>query len=91
MSTLFAIAARQWQDMRDAYNDLKMAEYDRAEEATRGAMVNREALRAGLNGWELMHRNMATVRRYGSPELVEYLATHPKVTLAQFESEYYDG
>lgn len=89
-SLTFTRAAHAYRVIKIGFDAVKLAEYDNAESATRGAMVNAVGRRAGITGWELMNRNMATVRKYGSAELIEYLDTYPKTTLESFERQAMD-
>jgi hypothetical protein len=60
------------------------ASYVAAEDATRGNMVNRKGQARGVNPRTLITGREADFRRYASPELAEYYATHHRPTAASF-------
>lgn len=70
---------------RSEWRDLRESEYAAAVDATRGVMLNAAARARGVTSWDLYTHNRAYVARWGSPELVEHLAAHPRTTWAAWE------
>lgn len=59
-------------------------EWARAEEQTRGYMLNRAGQRAGVDERSLFTGPESRVRKYASEELRRYFEGHPRVSRAEF-------
>ena len=59
-------------------------EWQQAENATRGNMLNKAGRAAGVNERTLFTGPESRARRYASHELLEYWQTHPRPTSAHF-------
>jgi len=90
-SVIFARARAQWHAMRRDYQDVLEAQYAAAEEATNGYMVTAEGQSWGWSGWSVFTSNPTTQAAHGSPELLEWLREHPRLTLAEFERQWAEG
>lgn len=90
MSVIFDSAAREWAQMRRDYQDVVEAEYAAALAATNGYMVNRAGVERGWTTWRVFTGPPNVVAAYGTDELRDHLAAHPRLTLARFEQQWLD-
>ncbi|WP_096359415.1 hypothetical protein [Microbacterium sp. TPU 3598] len=86
--SLIGEAFAEWRECRAAYDDSLYAQYEVAEEATRGAMLNARGRAKGIDPLSLFMGNKARALAYASEELVEHWARHPRVTFAMFERQW---
>lgn len=63
------------------------SEFVRAEEVTRGNLLNKKGVAAGINPRRLFTGREAEARRYASDELLEYWQTHHRPTAASFRGQ----
>lgn len=77
-----------WRECRADYDDTLYAQYEAAEEATRGAMLNARGRARGIDAFSLFMGPEVRALAYASEELVEHWATHPRVTFAAFEKQW---
>lgn len=87
-SPIFARAAEEWARMRMAYGDYLEAHMARAEVETNGNLLNAKARAAGVTQERLFTANSTVAAAYASEELVDFWRTHPRMTLATFESQW---
>ncbi|MDR6867882.1 hypothetical protein J2Y69_002490 [Microbacterium resistens] len=87
MATIFIRAVEEYRLLRDEYEVVLIAAYERAVEATRGAMVNRRGRAAGISDWDLFTHNGSYARAYASEELIEHWAQYPRPTFSAFERQ----
>jgi len=87
VSLVFRHAAAAYAALRAEYEDLRMSAYLAAEEATRGALMNRLGHRRGIDPYSLFMGTEARAMCYASDELVEWWRDHPRVTFAAFERQ----
>jgi hypothetical protein len=66
------------------YRDEVYRQWLMAEAQTRGVMLNKAGQRAGVDERSLFTGNEARVRKYASPELIEYFEQHPRPTRASW-------
>lgn len=90
MSTLFAQFAERYAAMRADYDLLLEAAYARAAEETRGRLLNDRGIRAGIDSRSLFLGPAVRVAAYASPELVEHFERYPRVTVADYERQYFN-
>lgn len=86
--SIISEAFNAWRECRAEYDDTLYAQYEAAEEATNGAMLNARGRHKGVDPFSLF---MGTERRalaYASEELVEHWQSHPRVTFAKFEKQW---
>jgi hypothetical protein len=57
MSTLVAEGFAAWRECREAFDELLHAQYQAAEEATHGALLNERGRQAGIDPWRLFTSN----------------------------------
>lgn len=69
-----------------AYRDWLESEWIKAEEATRGHMVNKRGRAKGIDGRALWTANQQTRNAYASEELKGYWDSHPVLTAAEFQA-----
>jgi len=81
------MAVEQYHAIRDEYEVVVIAAYERAVEVTNGAMVNRRGEAKGISDWDLFTHNTAYAMAYASEELVEHWARYPRPTFAAFERQ----
>ena len=62
------------------YRDEVYRQWRAAEAATNGYMLNRTGLREGIDERSLFAGPESRVRKYASPELIEWFESHPRPT-----------
>lgn len=88
MSPIFEQAAAMWRQMRDDYGVYLEAHIAAAVEATNGCLFSKRALSDGITETQLFSAPRATAQRWASPELLDFWASSPRVTLAEFEQAW---
>ena len=88
MSSFVRAALDMRAEIRDRFEDYRMAEYVKAEEACRGAMLNERGRRAGVDPLSLFMGNASRAHAYASPELIEFWHYHGRPTFAAFEAQH---
>jgi hypothetical protein len=76
--------------LRDEFREIRLNYYVKAETATNGRILGRRGIRAKVDPQELLTRNTVSIRAYGSPELLEWIAENPRMTFAQYEEQMFD-
>lgn len=77
--------AKTRRDQRaDEWRDEVYRQWFHAEAETKGVMLNKAGLRAGINERDLFTGPESKVEKYASPELIEYFESHPRPTRASF-------
>ena len=74
-------------ETREAYELHVLTQYDAAERATRGRLLNKRGERKGIDSASLFSGNAIRAYAYASPELVEWWETHPRQSFEQFERQ----
>jgi hypothetical protein len=74
---------RQRERSQEHYDEV-YRQYLAAEAATNGYLLNRAGLAAGINERSLFTGPEARVRKYASPELLDYFSTHGRPTRVSF-------
>jgi len=87
MSLVFKQAASQWNNLRADYENVKQSQYEQAEQATRGAMLNRRGQAKGIDSYSLFSGNAIRAYAYASEELIEWWQSHPRITFADYEEQ----
>lgn len=77
-----------WRECRADYDNTLYAQYDAAEEATNGAMLNARGREKGVDPFTLFMGNERRALAYASEELVEHWQSHPRVTFSKFEKQW---
>jgi hypothetical protein len=72
--------ARRRRDAEQEYRDEVYRQWRAAEAATNGYMLNRTGLREGIDERSLFAGPESRVRKYASPELIEWFESHPRPT-----------
>jgi len=91
VSAIFDRASQQWRDMRSEYERHVDAAYDKALEATGGVLVNKEGRAAHIDGYDLFTGPVIKAYRFASEELVDYWGHHPRLSMAEFETQWVEG
>ncbi|MDY0828563.1 hypothetical protein SK224_05415 [Microbacterium sp. BG28] len=86
-SSVFALAAARYHELRSDYELVLEAAYASAEAATNGHMLNRRAREAGISSWDLFTHNGTFARAYASEELLEHWASNPRPTFSSYEAQ----
>jgi hypothetical protein len=73
-------ARRRREDAEREYRDEVYRQWRAAEAATNGYMLNRAGLREGIDERSLFAGPESRVRKYASPELIEWFESHPRPT-----------
>jgi hypothetical protein len=73
-------ARRRRQDAEQEYRDEVYRQWLAAEAATNGCMLNRAGQRGGIDERSLFTGPESRVRKYASPELIEWFESHPRPT-----------
>lgn len=87
MSVFIRAAIEQRAVIRAEYEDVLWAEYERAETACNGRLLNRRGLGKGIDSLRLFKSNAAFAYLYASEELVEHWRTWPRPTFAAYEAQ----
>lgn len=77
-------ARRRRQTTESEYTDEVYRQWLQAESETRGVMLNKRGLAAGINERTLFTGPESRVVKYASPELIEYFESHPRPTRASW-------
>ena len=73
-------ARRRRQAAEQEYQDEVYRQWRAAEAATNGYMLNRAGQREGIDERSLFAGPESRVRKYASPELIEWFESHPRPT-----------
>jgi hypothetical protein len=77
-------ARRRRETAEQEYRDEVYRQWLHAEAETKGVMLNKRGLAAGINERSLFTGPESRVRAYASPELFEYFESHPRPTRASY-------
>lgn len=91
MSVIFDNAVSTYSRCRQEFEDYLQHAYAKAEEATRGRMLNRKAEHKGIDSYSLFLSNQSRANAYASEELRDYWREHPRMTFEQFERQWFDS
>jgi hypothetical protein len=73
--------------VREEYEDVFWSQYEAAETATNGRMLNRRGLARGIDPVQLFRANATYRRAYASEELLDYWHSRPHLTFAAYERQ----
>lgn len=73
--------------VREEYEDVFWHQYQQAELATNGRLLNRRGLRAGVDPIQLFRANLSYRLAYASEELLDWWRDHPHLTFASYERQ----
>jgi len=86
-SAAFTFSSDVWREMRDEYEDAKLAAYEAAETALNGVLLNARGKAKHIDAYSLFMGTKSRAHAYASEELIEWWKSHPRVTFQQFERE----
>ncbi|KAB1883652.1 hypothetical protein F6W70_13730 [Microbacterium maritypicum] len=86
--SIISEAFNAWRECRAEYDDTLYAQYEAAEAATNGAMLNARGRQKGIDPFSLFMGNERRALAYASEELVEHWQSHPRVTFEKFEKQW---
>lgn len=89
-SALFRRFLEERAACRDAFEEYRTAAYAAAEEVTRGRLLNRRGVAAGVDPYSLFMGNASRANAYASEELREHWARHPRPVYERFERQWID-
>lgn len=73
--------------IREEYEDVFWNQYEAAETATNGRLLNRRGMKAGIDPVQLFRGNTAYRYAYASEELVDYWRDRPHLTFTRYEQQ----
>lgn len=88
MSEIYSYASSLWAEMSADYQAVAEAEYAAAVTATNAYMVNSAGQLRGYTSWRVFTGNAYVRKAYGTQELQDHLAAHPRLTQAAYESQW---
>ncbi|AQY02059.1 hypothetical protein [Microbacterium foliorum] len=86
--SIISEAFNAWRECRAEYDETLYAQFNAAEEATNGAMLNVRGREKGIDPFTLFMGNETRARAYASEELIEHWEAHPRITFAKFERKW---
>lgn len=90
-SAIFQQAAEDWAKMRYDFEKYIEAEYNRALTVTGGVLVNKTGRALHIDGLDLFTGPAVRAHKYASEELIDYWKHHPRLSLAQYETQWLQG
>lgn len=90
LSPILRDAFEHQKRLRAEFTELRWNHFMAAEEATRGALLNRKGIAAGIDTLRLFTSNRAFAYCYASEELIEWWAEHPRMTFPEYEKQMYE-
>jgi hypothetical protein len=88
-SVAFATAIDTWRECRAAYELHLESQTLAAENSCNGNLLNRRGRAAGIDPRSLFLGPQRRAEAYPTEELLEFWRTHPRVTFAQFERQWF--
>lgn len=88
-SPIFAAARDQWSAMSRDFADYREAQIAAAIEATNGVLTNAVGRTLGKDAEDLFAGPRANAERYASPELIEWWDDHGRMTITEFEAQWF--
>lgn len=88
MSARIAEAFAEWRECREAFNEVLYANYERAAEACREALLNARGRAADVDPLSLFMGPAVRAHAYASEELIEHWQQYPRMTFAAFERQW---
>jgi hypothetical protein len=89
-SASFGFARDQWRALRDEFENVRAAAYERAVDDTNGALLNARGRAKGIDAWDLFIGPAVRANAYASDELREHWAKHGRLTFAEYERQSFD-
>lgn len=89
-SVVFGFAVDQWRVIRTEFEIYREHAYIRAENATRGALLNARGRAKQIDPWSLFIGSDVRALAYASEELRDHWAEYPRITFADFERQWFE-
>jgi len=86
-SIIFKFAVGHWRTLRAEFETVRESAYSEAADACNGVLLNARGKRAGIDPYSLFIGNETRAHAYASEELVEWWASHPRLTWSAFEKQ----
>lgn len=77
-------------ELREEHRLVVLRDFNAAEEATLGAMVNARGRAKGIQPFDLFTHNPTFFRAYATREMLEWRSHHPHLSFAAFERHMFD-
>lgn len=77
----------RWAAVNADWLDWAQAQFLAAEAECRGYLLNKAGIAAGLDPWTLWTGPASRAARYASEELLEFWATHPRMTVSEYREQ----
>lgn len=77
--------------LRTDHRDYVYSHYLKAEEETRGAMLNSRGRAAGIDTFALFTHNSTYLKAYASEELIEWIEANPRLSFEEYERQMVEG
>lgn len=91
MSAILSDAFATYQRMREDFELHRRATFTRAHAELRGELLNARGRAAGIDPSSLFMGPKSRVECYASEELQQWFALHGRLTVAQFEDQWWSG
>lgn len=88
MSAIMRAAFEQWQRMRDDFELVRHAQYERAVAELRGELLNRRGRENHIDPYSLFLGPVSRARAYASEELLEWWTRHQRWTVEEYERQW---
>lgn len=91
MSAIMRKAFQTWQEMRDDFELMRHAQYERAHEELNGVLLNRRGREAGIDPYSLFMGSELRAVKYASWELVAWWhedSDNHRPTVEHFEKQW---
>lgn len=89
-SPIFRFAVSHWHRLRAEFETVREGAFSEASDACNGVLLNVRGKRAGVDPYSLFIGNEVRALAYASEELVEWWASHPRLTWTKFERQSVD-
>jgi len=88
-SPIFAAARDQWAAMSRDFADYREAQIATALADTNGVLTNALGSVTGRSAEDLFSGPRAVAQRFASPELIEWWDTHGRMTITEYEAQWF--
>lgn len=87
VSLIFGEAIECWHAMRREFEDYREQQHASASHDCNGVLLNRAGQAAGIDTYSLFIGPRVRAVKYASDELIEWWATHGRMTVTDFEAQ----
>lgn len=90
VSAIMRAAFEQWQRMRDDFELVRHAQYERAVAELRGELLNRRGQQNHVDPYSLFMGPASRARAYASEELIDWWTRNRRWTVEEYERQWMD-